>query len=467
MEEKIISVSLLTTYIKSLFDKEPFFDGILVEGEISNFKRNASGHLYFTLKDENAQISCVMFRGNTFSLKFIPKDGAKVYVRGKISVYQKSGTYQIYVDKMEEKGLGDLYQKYEELKKKLELKGYFDKSIKKPLPEYPKCIALLTSKTGAVIEDLKSIILKRSQFSNIVLYPTKVQGEDAKYTIVKNIERANMDQEVDVIILARGGGSIEDLWPFNEEIVADAIHASKKPIISAIGHETDFTISDFTADLRAATPSDAALIVVKDNKDLKQNLDSLSSRLYYAFDNKLSSLKSELDKITSKKIIKDSASLLLPFNQNLTFLSNRLDNASPKKILENKFDNLKNLDNMLNKNMLSILKKINNDFNINKEKLKLLNPASLIAKNRTNLVNLINTLNNSYSNKINALNKKYSIINEKMLVLNPLSILSKGFSVTYNKDNVSIKDSTEVKDGDIITTKLYKGEIISKVIKEK
>ena len=415
---KVLTVSLLTSYIKTLFDREPFFQNVVVEGEISNFKRNTSGHLYFTLKDENAQISCVMFKSQTYSLTFEPKDGSKVYVKGSISVYPKSGVYQIYATSMKEVGLGDLYQKYEELKKKLELKGYFNKDRKKPLPKFPKCIALLTSKTGAVIEDLKSIILKRSQFSNLVLYPTKVQGDDAKYNIVENIKKANEDNEVDVIILARGGGSIEDLWPFNEEIVADAIYNSKKPIISAIGHETDFTISDFTADLRAATPSDAALIVVKDNFDLKNELDSLSLRLNMSYKNELEYLMSKVDRILDSQVFKNKDRLFLIHKQNLLSLS---------------------------------------------EKLELLSPSIKLTKMKDNLDNLNKHMLNAYQNTINYNIKNHLILNEKLNLLNPLTILNKGYSVTY-KDKDIIKSINEVNSGDIITTKLSDGTITSKVI---
>ena len=421
-ESKVLTVSLLTSYIKSLFDREPFFQNIVVEGEISNYKRNTSGHLYFTLKDENAQISCVMFKSQTYSLTFEPKDGSKVYVKGSISLYPKSGVYQIYATSMKEVGLGDLYQKYEELKKKLELKGYFNKDRKRPLPKFPKCIALLTSKTGAVIEDLKSIILKRSQFSNLVLYPTKVQGEDAKYNIVENIKKANEDSDVDVIILARGGGSIEDLWPFNEEIVADAIYNSKKPIISAVGHETDFTISDFTADLRAATPSDAALIVVRDNIDLKNELDSLTHRLNISYKNEIDYLKSKVDRITELPIFKNKERLLLDFKQNLITLT---------------------------------------------EKLELLSPLSLLNKSKERLDNTIKHMNNAYDSIINNDFKNYHILNEKLNLLNPLSILSKGYSVTYKENNI-IKSINDVSVGDTISTRVNDGYIESKVInKEK
>ena len=419
-ENKALSVTEVTNIIKNLIDGSPFLSSIIVEGEISNYKRNASGHIYFTLKDMNSAISCVMFRSSAQSLTFEPKEGSKVYVKGTVSVYEKTGVYQIYVSKMKEQGLGDLYQKYLELKDKLEKKGYFDQSIKKPLPPYPKCIALLTSKTGAVIEDLKSIILKRSQFSDLILYPTKVQGEDAKYNIAENIRKADQNPKVDVIILARGGGSIEDLWPFNEEIVADAIHECSKPIISAVGHETDFTISDFTADLRAATPSDAALIVVKDRRDLKNTLDQLTLRLNLSFANNLDYIKSKLQKLLEREVIKNKERIFLTYRQELLNLTNKLDLLSPKSLLE---------------------------------------------KRKVELDSMHKHMNLSYEKIVRNLERSHLVLNEKLKLLNPLSVMDKGYSITFIGDK-AVRSISEVNIGDMIETKLKDGSIISE-IKEK
>ena len=418
-QNKVLTVTILNEYIKTLFDREPFFQSFLIEGEISNYKRNISGHLYFTLKDEESQISCVMFKSKAMNLKFEPASGMKVLIKGTVSLYSKGGTYQIYVDDIKESGLGELYIKYEELKKKLFNKGYFDQERKKRLPKFPKNIALLTSNTGAVIEDLKSIILKRSQFSNLTLYPTKVQGSDAKFSIVENIKKANENPEIDVIILARGGGSIEDLWPFNEEEVADAIYNSEKPIISAVGHETDFTISDFVSDLRAATPSDAALMVVRDNTDLKNELDSLSTRLRLSYTNNLKHLSNKLDSLANSEAF-NKEKLLIKYTQNLISLTNKLDLLSPKEIL-----------------------------NKHKEKIK----------------DLSKHLNNAYSKLVINNKNDYLILNEKLNLLNPMTILNKGYSITYLDDKV-IKDKSEVKVGDTITTKFSNSEIKSKVIEE-
>ncbi len=420
VEIKALSVTLLNRQIKEMFEDNLFLSNIIVEGEISNFKLNSSGHIYFTLKDQDSQISCVMFRSYTQQLKFMPKNGDKVYVRGTVSVYEKGGSYQILCSAMKEKGLGDLYQKYEELKRKLEGKGYFDSRRKRPLPKFPKNIALLTSPTGAVIEDMKSIILKRSRFSNLTLYPMKVQGEDAKYDIVKKIRLANENPEIDLIILARGGGSIEDLWAFNEEIVADAIFNSEKPIISAIGHETDFTISDFTADLRAATPSDAALIAVRDNNELLTSLTHLYQRLTNSYIETIRRRKMRLDSLMESRIMKDPINVLYKKRNLLDNLSLRLDSVSPKERL---------------------------------------------LKEREILSNASYRLNVSYRRLIESLKTRYRIGNEKLALLNPLSVLDKGYSITYYNDS-SLKSVESVNDGDIIKTRLKDGLLESKIIKK-
>lgn len=416
----ILTVSQVNKIIKDTIESNPFLSFISIEGEISNFKRNTSGHLYFTLKDEQSQISCIMWKSTAAYLSFNPKSGDKVTVTGSIQVYHTGGTYQILVNKMIENGIGVLYQRYEELKRKLEAKGYFDLDRKRPLPEYPKNIALLTSKTGAVIEDLKHVILNRSQFSNLILYPTKVQGVDAKEEIVRNIKRANDNPIIDVIILARGGGSIEDLWPFNEEVVADAIYNSKKPIISAIGHETDFTISDFVADVRAATPSNAGEIVVKDSKGLWATLNQLDTRIRKSFGNEIHKAELKLYSILSSKVFIDKTYIFSDKMKNLMFLTEKLDLLSPNEIIK------KNIE-----------------------------------KNNT----YYKHLNNAYSNYLNQIISNYLVYNEKLNLLNPLSILSKGYTVTY-KSNVIVKSSSDLNDGDIIKTKFKDGEVLSKVIKE-
>ena len=252
-----LTVKQLNLYIKGLIDRDDFLNNVYVKGEISNFKRHYTGHLYFTLKDKDSLIKCVCFKSYTGNIKFEPEDGMQVLIFGQVAAYERDGVYQIYVEGMEQDGLGALYTEFERLKEKLSQKGMFDEAHKKPLPMLPREIGVITSKTGAVIRDIINVTTRRLPNVHIKLYPAAVQGEGAAQTICEGIEYFNNKKNVDVIIVARGGGSIEDLWPFNEEITANAVFNSEIPIISAVGHETDFTICDFVADLRAPTPSAA------------------------------------------------------------------------------------------------------------------------------------------------------------------------------------------------------------------
>ncbi|CDA16731.1 exodeoxyribonuclease 7 large subunit [Clostridium sp. CAG:571] len=261
-----ITVSDLNLYIKNKIDGDEYLNNVLVKGEISNFKHHYTGHMYFTLKDEKSLIKCIMFKSYTTKLDFVPKDGAKVMILGTVSVFERDGVYQIYVKAMKQDGIGDLYKAYEELKRKLEQEGLFDKSHKKKIPLMPKSIGILTSNTGSVIRDIINVSTRRNPNVYLKLLPVPVQGKGAAEKIVKGIELINEKKLADVIILARGGGSLEDLWPFNEEIVARAIYNSEIPVISGVGHETDFTIADFVADLRAPTPSAAAELSVADTR---------------------------------------------------------------------------------------------------------------------------------------------------------------------------------------------------------
>ena len=263
--EMAISVTDLNKYIKNKIADDEYLNNILIKGEISNFKHHYTGHLYFTLKDENSLIKCIMFKSYAQKLNFEPRDGMKVYILGSVSVFERDGVYQIYAKVMEEDGLGDLYTKYQKLKAELEEKGLFDQNHKKKIPMMPKVIGVLTSQTGSVIRDIINVSTRRNPNVYIRLLPVPVQGEGAAEKIAEGIDYMNQKQLADVIILARGGGSLEDLWPFNEEVVAYSIYQSKIPIISAVGHETDFSISDFVADLRAPTPSAAAELAVPDS----------------------------------------------------------------------------------------------------------------------------------------------------------------------------------------------------------
>ena len=270
--ELAVSVTDLNKYIKNKIAEDENLSNIIVKGEISNFKHHYTGHLYFTLKDENSLIKCIMFKSYAQKLNFEPKDGMKVYIFGAVSVFERDGVYQIYAKAMEQDGLGDLYTKYQKLKEELEKKGLFDESHKQKIPMFPKVVGVLTSQTGSVIRDIINVSTRRNPNVYIRLLPVPVQGEGAAEKIAYGIDYMNKNQLADVLILARGGGSLEDLWPFNEEVVANSIYNSKIPIISAVGHETDFSISDFVADLRAPTPSAAAELAVPEIYEVKQKI---------------------------------------------------------------------------------------------------------------------------------------------------------------------------------------------------
>ncbi len=366
MEERYLTVTALTKYIKYKFDHDVNLEKVLLEGEISNFKHNSRGHFYFTLKDENASISAMMFASFASNVKFEPKDGMKVYVKGSLSVYEASGTYQIYVNEMKSNGVGDLYLAYEELKKKLTAQGLFDMAHKMPIPRFPNTIGVITSPTGAAVRDIINTITRRYPLAKVILYPAIVQGDEAKNDIVKQIRKANEDGLVDVLIVGRGGGSIEDLWAFNEEIVAYEIYNSSIPIISAVGHEIDFTIADFVADVRAATPTAAAELATPNVETLKQNInyyvDAYTKLIKHLFDTR----KKELINVDS-----------------------RLDGLNPKKILDNKKEvlNLKVLKLNTLINQIITAKKYN--FDLAKANLESKNPLAIMEKGYS-----INKVNN-------------------------------------------------------------------------
>ena len=300
-----ITVTDLNKYIKDKIADDEYLNNILVKGEISNFKNHYTGHMYFTLKDENSLIKCIMFKSYTQKLSFMPKDGMKVIILGGVSVFERDGVYQIYVKVMEEDGLGDLYKKYEKLKNDLQEQELFDETHKKAIPLMPKTIGVLTSQTGSVIRDIINVSTRRNPNVYIKLLPVPVQGEGAAEKIADGIHYMNKNKLADVLILARGGGSLEDLWPFNEEIVAHSIYNSNIPVISAVGHETDFTIADFVADLRAPTPSAAAELAVPDIYEINQKINLYQNRLRLALKKKLEIMKLRYEKCMSSSVFKE------------------------------------------------------------------------------------------------------------------------------------------------------------------
>lgn len=440
-EEKYLSISDLNEYIKVMFDENSFLRKIYLKGEISNFKNHTRGHLYFTLKDETSRISAVMFYNKALSLKFKPEDGMNVLIEGRISCYPAQGTYQIYIDSMEMDGLGNLYIEYEKLKKKLASEGLFNERFKKAIPKYPKRIGIITASTGAAIRDILSTIKRRYPICETILFPSLVQGASAAPEIVKQIRRAN-EFDLDVIICGRGGGSIEDLWAFNEEMVARAIFESKIPIISAVGHEVDFTIADFVADLRAPTPTGAAEMAVPTKYDIECLLKEKQSRLNTLIKN---NLKTKTEKIKSLK-----ASFVL---------------KNPMTLYELKEQKLDTLIDGLNKGMQKKLEEYENHLNTIKHNVVLKRPLASFEITKKNLENNQVKMNQFIKRYIEKKEHEMKLLANTLKLVNPLNILDKGYSLVA-KDNKIIKNSDEIEIEDTIQIKLKKGELTA-IVKEK
>ena len=333
-----ISVTELNRYIKDKVAEDEFLNAVLVKGEISNFKHHYTGHMYFTLKDENSLVKCIMFKSQTATLKFMPKDGMKVIIFGTVSVFERDGVYQIYAKSMQEDGVGDLYKAYEELKAKLEKEGLFDESHKKKIPFMPNVVGVLTSNTGSVIRDIINVSTRRNPNVYIRLLPVPVQGEGAGDKIAKAIRFMNENKLADVLIIGRGGGSLEDLWPFNEEVVARAIYDSEIPIISAVGHETDFSISDFVADLRAPTPSAAAELAVADVDDIYYTLDTYNVRLKNALKRKTEVMRLRYEKCMNSRVYKEPLQKINENYQRIDSILKQLENSINKRVKDNKIE---------------------------------------------------------------------------------------------------------------------------------
>lgn len=332
MTAKVLSVTQITEYIRVTLEQDQLLNAVAIKGEISNYKLYPSGHHYFTLKDENAAIKCVLFRGNGMRLRFRPENGMKVIALGKISVFPRDGVYQLYCTAMTPDGAGDLHVAFEQLKKKLGDEGLFDPSHKKPIPQYPKTIAIITSSAGAAIHDMLRILRKRYPLAKVKLLPVRVQGLEAPGEIVAAIQFVNQKQMADLIITGRGGGSIEDLWAFNDENVARAIYASKIPVISAVGHEPDVTIADYVADLRAATPSNAAELAVPDQQTILQTLDNLHRSIHHSFTGQLRAYRKHFDILRSSSMLQDPMQYLIRRRQNLSSAADKLENSYLQKL---------------------------------------------------------------------------------------------------------------------------------------
>ncbi len=416
MNNNYITVTQLTKYIKYKIDNDQHLNKVYLKGEISNFKAHTRGHFYFTIKDEYTRINAVMFSTYAKDVKFEIQDGMKVLVTGKVSVYEATGGYQIYVDSITEDGLGNLYIAFEQLKKKLEAEGLFREDHKKAIPKIPNRIGIITAPTGAAIKDILSTLKRRWPICETILFPSLVQGAEAATDIVRNIELSK-NYDLDVLIVGRGGGSIEDLWCFNEEIVARAIYDLDTPVISAVGHEIDFTISDFVADLRAPTPTGAAEMAVPDIKDITKLLSQLEIRSINGITNIINIRREKLKKLSDSFVLKNPITMY--------------------QIKEEKFDNL--FDRLVN----SYRNLITN----NKNKIELLDSK------------LINNINNKYNEDKNRFVKVLS----KLEVLNPLLTIKRGYSIV-RKDNKVITSKKDLNKNDKVEIELTDGKVNLEVL---
>ena len=332
MAQQVITVTQINEYIRAMMDQDRLLNNLAIKGEISNYKLYPSGHHYFTLKDENGALRCVMFKGNAMKMRFRPENGMKVIAMGKISVFPRDGAYQLYCTGLVLDGIGDLYAAFEQLKEKLAAQGLFDQAHKQPLPKYPGTIGIITSSAGAAVHDMLRILRKRYPLSKVLLLPVRVQGAEAPGEIAAAIRYANYYRMADLLIVGRGGGSMEDLWAFNDEIVAKAIYDSRIPTISAVGHEPDVTISDFVADLRAATPSNAAELAVPDQDALRQTLDSMSLAMASAMDRRIKNARKHLSVLAGSGALQSPEGYLIQRRKELEMVQNRMTAAQTMQL---------------------------------------------------------------------------------------------------------------------------------------
>lgn len=439
-EPKYLTVSALTKYLKRKFDADPHLHDIYIKGEISNFKLHSSGHMYFTLKDEKARILAVMFASYSRSMKFKPENGLRVILRGEITIYEPSGQYQVYVKEMRPDGIGDLFLAYEQLKQRLESEGLFAMDKKKPIPLFPKTVGVITSPTGAAIRDVITTIKRRFPIAKILVLPALVQGDNAAPSIAGAIEKANTMDEIDVLIVGRGGGSIEELWAFNEEQVARSIFLSRIPIISAVGHETDFTIADFVADLRAPTPTGAAELAVPHIDELLERILQQQTRLIRAVKERLRLGQQHLKRLQKSYAFR-----------------------YPERLYEQKLEQTDKLAERLVKGVerLSQLK-VSEYENLHKRLLRN-DPTTLLrtAGERYTLVekNLEKAMLQIWAKKQN----QYERMISTLQALSPLKIMERGYSLAYNANHQLVKSIKQVKNNESIQIKLTDGDILCRI----
>ncbi|MBB2482187.1 exodeoxyribonuclease VII large subunit [Bacillus sp. APMAM] len=431
-----LSVQALTKYIKRKFDADPYLTDIYVKGEISNLKRHSSGHIYFTLKDAKARILSVMFSSAAKELKFEPENGMNVLIRGSISVYEASGQYQIYVKEMQPDGIGGLFLAYEQLKEKLENEGLFSLERKRKIPPYPKVIGVITSPTGAAVRDIITTIRRRYPIGAINLHPALVQGENAAKSIVQAIQKANELKQADVLIIGRGGGSIEELWAFNEEIVARAIFSSNIPVISAVGHETDFTIADFVADLRAPTPTGAAELAVPHIEELMERLLNKKSRLIRGISDIYRHEKKRLDFIKRSYIFKN-----------------------PQLLYQQKMEHIDRLTEKLTRENHLLYDRAKSELQFLKQRLYRNRPSEQLKREKDSCTRLTKGLQKNLNLILQYKQKDFSQMVSTLQALSPLKIMDRGYSVTYTENKTLLKSISQANTGDSILVRVSDGTL--------
>ncbi|MFD1736403.1 exodeoxyribonuclease VII large subunit [Bacillus salitolerans] len=439
---RYLTVTALTKYIKKKFDVDPHMQEVFLKGEISNFKLHSRGHMYFTIKDENSRIQAVMFSVNNRNLPFTPENGMRVLIRGEVSVFESTGNYQIYVAEMQPDGIGSLYLAFEELKKRLEREGLFSPVHKKNIPKFPQKIGVITSPTGAAVRDILTTIHRRYPIGQVLIIPTLVQGEHAPSSIVRSIQKANEQTDLDVLIVGRGGGSIEELWAFNEEEVARAIFQSNIPIISAVGHETDFTIADFVADLRAPTPTGAAELAVPHILELQERLQQRKTRLVRATKEKMAFERTRLQSIQKSYAFR-----------------------YPKQLHKQKEQQLDRLIDDLQKNTKHVLERKMSNLIKTETKLAGYHPANQVRNQKERFKRLSKHFQKSTQTLLKQKEQQFSGVISKLEALSPLKIMDRGFSIVYKDDKQSIlKSVQDVISGDQIEVQLKDGKLECKVM---
>lgn len=436
--QNIFTVSRLNAEVRLLLENEM---GIVwLVGEISNFSAPVSGHWYLTLKDSRAQVKCAMFRGNNRRVTFKPQNGNQVLVKARLSLYEPRGDYQLIIDSMQPEGDGRLQQQFEELKMKLAAEGLFAQTSKRPLPEHPQTVGIITSKTGAALFDILDVLKRRDPSLPVVIYPTMVQGEEAAIQIAQAIGRANSRNECDVLIVGRGGGSLEDLWCFNNEVLARTIAASQIPIISAVGHEVDVTIADFVADMRAPTPSAAAELVSRDNSHKDQAFNARQHKLISAMRHYLSEQK-----------------------QQTTSLLHRLDRQHPNNQLQRQSQQLDELNARLQRAITQLLSSHQHKIERQQHKIALYSPVKRLAAQQSSLQRLEQKLLDAMDRKLLNTRHQLALAAEKLDTVSPLATLKRGYSITQNQSGQVISQVSQTKTGDTLVTRLSDGEIRSTV----